>query len=161
MEFVWSSFVWAIIAFLILYFLLQKYAFGPLFGVMEKRRELVKQQLEEAANSRTQAQAHIEEQKQALDSARKEAYDIIEQAKQTSARQADDIIGQAKAETVRLKEEAARDIESEKHKAVAALRNEVSGMSVTIASKLLQKQVDEKDQDQLVDQYLKEVGGKQ
>lgn len=96
-----------------------------------------------------------------LDSARKEAYDIIEQAKQTSVRQADDIIGQAKAETARLKEEAARDIESEKNKAVAALRNEVSGMSVAIASKLLQKQVDEKDQDQLVDQYLKEVGGKQ
>lgn len=161
MSFVWENFVWAILAFLILYFLLQKYAFGPLFDVMEKRRELVQQQLDEAANSRSQAQVYVEEQKDALATARKDAYDIIEQAKQTSVRQADEIIGGAKSEAVRLKEEAARDIESEKNKAVAALRNEVGNMSVAIASKILEKQVDEKDQEQLVGQYLKEVGGKQ
>ncbi|MBN3523930.1 F0F1 ATP synthase subunit B [Paenibacillus apiarius] len=161
MNFVWENFVFAIVAFLILYLLLRKYAFGALFDVMEKRRALVQQQMDEAANSRTQAQTFVEEQKQALATARKEAYDIIEQARQTSARQADDIIAGAKEESVRLKEEAARDIESEKNKAVAALRNEVSSMSVAIASKILEKQVDEKEQEQLVGQYLKEVGDKQ
>ncbi|MCG7408040.1 F0F1 ATP synthase subunit B [Paenibacillus sp. ACRRX] len=161
MSILWENIVISMVAFLILFLLLSKYAFGPLFSVMEKRRELVKQQLDEAANSRTQAQAFVDEQKQALATARKDAYDIIDQAKQTSVRQADDIIAQAKNETIRLKEEAARDIVSEKNKAVEALRNEVSSMSVAIASKILEKQVDEKDQSELVDQYLKEVGGKQ
>ena len=78
MEFIWENFVLSIIAFIILYFLLQKYAFGKLFAVMEKRRELVAQQLEEAAASRTQAQSFIEEQKQALSAARQEAFDIVE-----------------------------------------------------------------------------------
>ncbi|MBD2845892.1 F0F1 ATP synthase subunit B [Paenibacillus sp. IB182496] len=160
MEFVWTSTVIAIIAFALLYWLLEKYAFGPLFGVMEKRRELVQEQIASAENSREEAARHLEEQKQALQEARKEAYAIIEQAKSTSVKQADDIIATAKSEAGRLKEEAVKDIETEKNKAVLSLRSEVSGLSVKIASKIIEKQVDEKEQKQLVDQYLKEVGGK-
>lgn len=158
MGFLWENSVWAIFAFSILYYFSQKYAFGPLLDIMEKRREFVQQQLDEATNSRAQAQIYVEEQKQALATARKDGYDIIEQAKQTSIRQAEKIIDDAKDEAARLKEGAARDIEYEKNKAIAALRSEVGNMSITIASKILKKQVDEKEQ--LVSQYLEEVGGK-
>jgi F-type H+-transporting ATPase subunit b len=155
----WSTFFIQIIAFLVLYVLLSKFAFGPLFGMMEKRRQMVKDQLQTADNNRKQAEQLLEEQKQALQQARKEAYEIIEQAKQTSSKQADEIIIAARAETNRLKDEALQDIESEKNKAVAALRSQVSAMSVMIASKIIEKQIDEKSQQELVEHYLKEVGG--
>jgi len=161
LHFVWSSLVVTIIAFLILYWLLSRYAFGPLFSVMEKRRELVKQQMDEAALTRSQAAQYVEDQKAALQQARKDAQDIIEQSRQTSNRQAEQLITQAKEETTRLKEEAAREIESEKNKAVAALRSEIGAVSVQIASKVLEREVDAKAQDQLVDNYLKEVGIRQ
>jgi F-type H+-transporting ATPase subunit b len=148
------------VSFLILLWLLQRYAFGPLFGIMEKRKQLIQDQLDNAENSRAQAAQQLEEQKQALQQARKEAYDIIEQAKATSSKQADDIIVTAKTEASRLKDDAVKDIESEKNKAIAALRGEVGGMSVKIASKIIEKQIDEKSQEQLVNQYLKEVGSK-
>ncbi|KZE63612.1 F0F1 ATP synthase subunit B [Paenibacillus sp. CMAA1739] len=157
----WTSIVFTIIAFLILYWLLTRYAFGPLFSVMEKRRQLVLQQMNEAAQTREQAAAYVEEQKQALQQARKEAYDIIEQSKQTGNKQAEQIIIQAKDEAVRLKDEAVREITSERNKAVAELRSEVGKASVQIASKLIQKEIKEDQvQGELVDQYLKEVGGK-
>ncbi|AIW41999.1 F0F1 ATP synthase subunit B [Paenibacillus sp. SEL3] len=157
----WTSIVFTIIAFLILYWLLTRYAFGPLFSVMEKRRQLVLQQMNEAAQTREQAAAYVEEQKQALQQARKEAYDIIEQSKQTGNKQAEQIIVQAKDEAVRLKDEAVREITSERNKAVAELRSEVGKASVQIASKLIQKEIKEDQvQGELVDQYLKEVGGK-
>ncbi|NTX59019.1 ATP synthase F0 subunit B, partial [Myxococcus sp. CA039A] len=76
-------------------------------------------------------------------------------------KQAEDIIRQAKEEAARIKEEALRDIETEKNLAVAALRSQVSAMSVMIASKIIEKQIDEKSQEQLVEHYLKEVGGNQ
>jgi F-type H+-transporting ATPase subunit b len=155
----WSTFFIQIEAFLVLYLLLSKYAFGPLFGMMEKRRQMIKDQIQTAENSRKQSEQLLEEQKQALQQARKEAYEIIEQAKQTSSKQADEIIIAARAETNRLKDEALQDIESEKNKAVAALRSQVSAMSVMIASKIIEKQIDEKSQEQLVEHYLKEVGG--
>jgi len=156
----WESTVYAIIAFGILYWLLSKYAFGPLLSIMEKRRLLVLEQMNSAEASRKQAAQQLEEQKLALQQARKEAYDIIEQAKLTSVKQADEIVQAAKSEANRVKENAVQDITSEKNKAIAALRSEVSGMSVQIASKIIEKQIDEKSQEQLVDQYLKEVGSK-
>ncbi|WP_282938752.1 F0F1 ATP synthase subunit B [Paenibacillus sp. RC67] len=155
----WTTFFIQIVAFLILYLLLQKFAFGPLFGMMEKRRQLVKDQIQTAENSRKQAEQLLEEQKQALQQTRKEAHDIIEQAKQTSSKQADEIVIAARAEADRLKDEALKDIENEKNKAVAALRSQVSAMSVLIASKIIEKQIDEKSQSELVETYLKEVGG--
>ncbi|WP_028550955.1 F0F1 ATP synthase subunit B [Paenibacillus sp. UNC451MF] len=155
----WTTFFIQIVAFLILYFLLQKFAFGPLFGMMEKRRQLVKDQIQTAENSRKQAEQLLEEQKQALQQTRKEAHDIIEQAKQTSSKQADEIVAAARTEADRLKDEALKDIENEKNKAVAALRSQVSAMSVLIASKIIEKQIDEKSQNELVETYLKEVGG--
>ena len=160
MDWQWESTVIAMVAFGILYWLLSKYAFGPLFGIMEQRRQMVLEQMNTAESSRKQAEAQMAEQKAALEQARKEAYDIIEQARTTSTKQADDIVQSAKNEATRLKDDAVKDIESEKNKAIAALRNEVGGISVKIASKIIEKQIDEKSQEQLVGQYLKEVGSK-
>jgi len=160
MDFVWESTVFAIAAFLILFWLLNKYAFGPLFSIMEQRRKLILEQMNTAENSRKAAETSMEEQKAALEQARKEAYAIIEQARTTSTKQADEIVQSAKNEATRLKDDAVKDIESEKNKAIAALRSEVGGISVKIASKIIEKQVDEKAQEELVDQYLKEVGSK-
>lgn len=161
MNFVPSTFFIAIIAFGILYFLLQKYAFGPLFGIMEQRKVYIMNEIQTAEENRKQAEALLQQQKEAIQTARKEAYDIIEQARQSSSKQAEEIVRQAKAEAVRLKEEAVQEIESEKNKAMAALRSQVNAMSVLIASKIIEKQIDEKSQEQLVAQYLKEVGGNQ
>jgi F-type H+-transporting ATPase subunit b len=159
LTFVWTSFVYAIVAFLVLMFFLKKYAFGPLFGMMEKRQTLIAEQISTAEKNRAESERLLNEQKQAIQSARKDAYDLIEQAKVTSVRQADDILAQAKDEANRIKNEALKDIENEKNKAVAALRAQVGAMSVLIASKIIDKQVDEKSQQELIDQYLNQVGG--
>lgn len=161
MTIVWTNIVFSIVAFVILYILLSKYAFSKLFGIMEKRRELVLQQMDEAAKTREQAVAYVEEQKQALQKAREEAKQIIQQSQATSLNQADKLIDQAKVEAARLKDEAVRDIANEKNKAVEGLRSELGSASVRIASKLLEKEVKaDGEQEQLVDQYLKEVGGR-
>jgi F-type H+-transporting ATPase subunit b len=153
--------LWTILAFALLYWLLNKYAFGKLFDVMEKRRLLVLKQLEDAKVTREQASQYVEDQKSALQEARKEAYDIVELSKKTSSKQSEQILEEASNAVMRLKSEAVRDIESEKNKAVEALRSEIGTISVQIASKLLEKEVQlDNTQGQLVDQYLKEVGGK-
>lgn len=154
MTFEWTTFVFAIIAFGILYALLSKYAFGPLFGIMEKRKDYIQEQIQTAEKNRLESEQLLAEQKQAIQKAKQEAYDIIEQARVTSARQAEEIVQQAKDEASRIKEEALKDIENEKNKAVAALRSQVSAMAVLIASKIIEKQIDEKSQEQLIEHYL-------
>lgn len=154
----WESFVFAIIAFLILYLLLNKYAFGPLVDIMEKRRQLIAEQVGSADKNRQEAEKLVTEQKEVFQEARKEAYDLIEEARNTSNKQAETIITQAKEEASRLKEDALRAIDIEKNKAVAELRGEVGALSVKIASKIVEKEVDAAAQQGIVDQYLKKVG---
>lgn len=159
MSFSWETTVISIISFSILYFLLNKYAFGPLFSIMEKRRELVVNELKNAENNRAESEKLIAEQKEAIQNARKEAFEIIEQARKTSTKQAEQILASANEEAQRNKEMALRDIESEKSKAIAALRQEVSAMSVLIASKIIEKEINEQAQEELVNKYLQDVGG--
>ncbi len=161
MAVLWETVLISILAFAILYVLLHKFAFGKLFAIMEQRRELVLSQMDEASKTREQAHQYVEEQKQALNQARQEAHDIIERSRQTSSKQAEQIVGLAKEEAERIKVEAVRDIANEKTKAVAELRNELGSVSVKIASKLLEREVkNDNMQEELVDQYLKEVGGR-
>lgn len=161
MSFYWESSVYAIVAFLILMLLLKKYALGPLLGIMEQRRELVQNQLQTADENRRQAEELLQQQKAAIQEARKEAYEIMEQARASSLRQSDELIQKAKEEAARIKEDALREIESEKNKAVASLKSQVGAMSVMIASKIIEKQIDEQSQQELVNQYLQQVGGQQ
>jgi F-type H+-transporting ATPase subunit b len=116
--------------------------------------------LKAAEDNRTQAERFLQEQKQAMQDVRKEAFQIVEQARASSLRQSEELLKQAKDESVRIKQEALNDIQAEKNKAVAALKGQVGAMSVMIASKIIEKQVDEKSQQDLVEQYLKEVGDK-
>ncbi|GIP51557.1 MULTISPECIES: F0F1 ATP synthase subunit B [Paenibacillus] len=162
MSVLWENIVITMISFAILYWLLSKFAFGKLFAIMEQRRQLVLSQLEEAKQTREQAGVYVEEQKEALKQARQEAFEIIEQSRQSSSKQAKELLEQAKQDASRVKNEAVRDIESERMKAVEALRGEIGAFSVNIASKLIKREVESNpaEQEELVGQYLKEVGSK-
>ncbi|MFS1510893.1 F0F1 ATP synthase subunit B [Chengkuizengella sp. SCS-71B] len=155
-----GSIVFQIIAFGILFWLLSKFAFGPLMSVMEKRKEHVLDEMRTAETNRAEADKLLKEQEASMQQTRQEAYQIIEQAKQTSARQAEEIVEEAKTTAAKLKEDALKDIENEKSKAAQTLRAQVGAMSIMIASKIIEQKLDEKSQQQLVDKYLKEVGGK-
>jgi F-type H+-transporting ATPase subunit b len=156
----WESTIITVLAFVALYVLLTKYALGPLLSVMEKRQELIKSQMSAAEQTHKQASELLSQQEKAIQEARKEAYQIIEHARNSSNRQTEQALEAAKEEASRIKDDALRDIEAEKNKAVAALKSQVGAMSVMIASKIIEKQIDEKTQQDLVNQYLKEVGEK-
>ncbi|HZG57762.1 F0F1 ATP synthase subunit B [Paenibacillus sp.] len=160
MEFVWTSTVITIIAFVLLYLLLNKYAFGPLFNIMEQRKRLVVGELEQAEANRKESAALLEEQRKAIEQARKEAQEIVENSRKISTKSAEELVEAAKNEAARLKEAAQQDIVSEKNQAIAELRKQVGEMSVKIASKIIEKEVDASAQEALVDKYLKEVGSR-
>ena len=161
MSFIWESTVASILSFSILYWLLDRYAFGKLFSIMEQRRELMKNQLDEAASTRDQALAYIQEQKKVLEHARNEAHDMIENCKKTGKKQAEEILLHAKNEALHIKEESIRDIQRERDRAVEDLRTELGTAAVHIASKIIREEVKpNKIQQQLVHDFINEVGKK-
>ncbi|WP_332691992.1 F0F1 ATP synthase subunit B [Halalkalibacter lacteus] len=159
-EIPWGSIGFQLAAFLTLLFFLNKFALKPLLGVMEKREELVNGNIDSAEKSRKDAEEFIVQQRKELEKARVEAQEIIQQAKKLSEQQGQDILVQAKENAERLKDSALAEITREKEQAVSALREQVASLSVLIAQKVIEKELDEKEQEKLVQEYLKEVGDK-
>ncbi|WP_230500133.1 F0F1 ATP synthase subunit B [Sutcliffiella rhizosphaerae] len=144
--------------FLLLLFILRKLAWDKLIGFMKQREEYVANEISSAETSNQEAKALVEEQRSLLKEARTEAQTLIEGAKKIAEDQKADIIRAAQEESVRLKEAARKEIIQEKEQAVVALREQVASLSVLIASKVIEKELNEQDQQKLIDDYVKQVG---
>ncbi len=145
-------------AFIVLMLLVSKFALRPMLDTMKKRQDHIEKQIKTAEQNRLDAEKLVEEQKEALKQARQEAKDIIERAKAQKEREAEEIIKKAQERAERMIQEATTEIQREKEKALASLRDEVGALSVQLASKMLEKELDEKGQAKLVNRYLEQVG---
>lgn len=154
----WLTMLYSLIVFIVLFYLLSKYAFGPLMKVMEDRADKIEQDISNAQQQREKAQELLAKQEALLAEARQDAQKVIENARSTAEKQSESIIQTAKEETEQFKTVARKELEREKEKAIEALRAEVGHISVLLAEKVIEKEIDAAQQQKLVDEYLKEVG---
>jgi F-type H+-transporting ATPase subunit b len=157
-EIEWINALYQIAAFFVLLLLLKKFAFGPVMNMMEKRERHIADQISSAEKNREEAEAYLTEQREAIQEARMEAKDIVENSKKSSEQQAADIVKSARDEAERLKENAKQEINTEKAQAISALREQVSTLSVLVAAKVIEKELDEQEQEKLIQETLREVG---
>lgn len=144
--------------FIVLIVVVGIFAWKPLMNMMEKRENHVANEIDAAENSRKEAEEASVEAQQQLKQTKQEAQQIVEDAKNTGARQEQEIIAAAKQEAERIKEAAQEDIRNEKEEALQTLQDKVASLSVLIASKVIEKELDEDDQEALVNEYIKELG---
>lgn len=147
-----------LITFALLMFLLKKLAWGPLMGIMKQREEHVAKEIDEAEKSRVETNKLLEEQREMLKEARKEAQLMIENAKKHGETQREEIILTARAEAERMQETAKVTIEQQKEQAIAAVRDQVASLSVLIASKVIEKELNQADQDKLIQEIIDGAG---
>jgi F-type H+-transporting ATPase subunit b len=147
-----------VVMFIILMALVKKFAWGPLMGIMKQREELIASEIENAEKSRQEAAKALEEQRNLLKQARTDAQELIENAKKQGDIQREEIITTARAEANRLKENAKVEIENQKEQAVTAIREQVASLSVLIASKVIEKELNEQDQQKLINEYIEQIG---
>jgi F-type H+-transporting ATPase subunit b len=148
-----------LVLFIILLFLLKKFAWKPLMGIMKEREEHIASEIETAEKNRLEAEKLAKEAQEEIRNTRVQAQAIIEEAKETAREQETSIINAAREEAERLKEAARAEIEQEKEKAIKALQDQVASLSVKIASKVIEKELTLEDQEKLINEYIKEVGG--
>ncbi|WP_088840729.1 F0F1 ATP synthase subunit B [Listeria sp. ILCC797] len=144
--------------FALLLVLIRIFAWKPLMNVMKEREEHIASEIDSAEESRTQAESLLAEQREVLKQARVESQTMIENAKQLGEKEREEIIKAARQESERLKEEAKTEIVREKEDAISALREQVGSLSVLIASKVIEKNLDEKAQSDLIQDYIERLG---
>lgn len=150
--------IFQLLMFIVLLALLKKFAWGPLMGIMKQREEHIAGEIDAAEKSRAEAAKLLEEQRNLLKEARSEAQGLLESARKQGDAQREEIIVAARTESERIKEAAQMEIEQQKEKAVAAIREQVASLSVMIASKVIEKELSEQDQEQLINEYIQEAG---
>lgn len=149
---------WMVIIFGAVFFLLAKFGFPLITGMVEKRSNHIADSLKAAKDAREELAAFSEEQKQMIAATRQEQGRILKEA----ARTRDDIIAQAKEdasrEAAKIIEHARVEIEAERESALRDLRNQVALLSVEVAEKIVRKNLEgAPDQLALVDRLVDEV----
>ncbi len=150
--------IFQLFAFLVLLALLKKFAWGPLMGIMKEREQHVANEIDAAEKNRKEAEAFLNEQRDEMKRVRQEAKAMLENQKQMADQKGQELIEAARIESERLKEAATAEIKRERESAVASLREQVASLSVMIASKVVEKELDERAQKQLIDEYLDQAG---
>ena len=156
----WGTTIVTLATFVILLALLKKFAWGPLKEVMDKRERDINKDIDDAEQAKINAQKLEEENRKTLKETQDEVQRILDDAKVQARKQHEEIIHEANVRANGMIETAQSEINSEKERALADINNQVSELSVLIASKVLRKEISEQDQKELVEKYLKEAGDK-
>src|SRR5699024_3498364 len=130
-------------------------------NVMEERENFVAYEIDVAEKNRKEAEEANAKANVQLNETKEEAQKIITDAKAEDKKQQADIIESALKEATRIKTTETEDIQNEKEKAMQELQDQVASLSVLVASKVIEKEIDLEDQEALINDYLKEVGMKE
>jgi F-type H+-transporting ATPase subunit b len=146
--------VWTLVVFIGLLFVLKKFAFGPLFAAVEAREKALEDAIDGAKRDREAAAALLAEQKTALDASRTQAQQIIADGRAVSEKMRADMLDETRKQQTELMEQARRDIEGEKAKAIAELRREAVDLAIVGAGKVIEQNLDSAGNRRIVEQFL-------
>ena len=136
----------------------KKFLLNPVRNVIAERKAKADSQLADATKLRTEAEAMKAEYEQNLQNARAEANQIVANAQKTATARGEEIVGEARAQAAALKQKAEADIAQERKKAVNEVKDEIGGIAMEIASKVVEREISEKDHKDLIDEFIKNVG---
>ncbi len=147
-----------IVDFIILLVFLRMVAFKPLAKVLSDRSENIASNIAAAEQERQEAEQLKAGYEAEMRRAREQTQEIIQKATKAGEDQALEIIDNAKNEAGRLKDAALAEIEREKQRAVAELREQVATLSVLVAGKIINKNMTDQIQRNMIDDFIKEAG---
>ena len=161
LEFV-SIVPWTIIVqlvnLLLLFLLLKHFLFKPIQTILDKRASEIQQDYDDASKASAEAKALREEYETRMAEAKSEASEIVKAATRKAQTHGEEIVLDARNQANRMLEKADAEIEQEKKKAMNELKNEISGIAVDIASKVVEREINEKDHEALIQEFIKGVG---
>jgi F-type H+-transporting ATPase subunit b len=150
-------FIWTILTFLVLVGLLAKFAWRPLLEALERRQATIAAALDDAKLARQELERLQKESAEMMRQARVEAEAIIARSRSDADALREELKQRARTEAATIVKNAEQQIQLEAARAIQQIRHEAIDLSVTIASKILQRQVSREDNEALIEATLKQV----
>ena len=139
-------------------YLIKRFLFKPVNEMLEKRRAKADAEIRDAEQAKSEAQAIKAEYEQNMLEARTQANDLIATAKKTASLQSEEMLKQAESQAAAIRAKAEKDIEQEKKKAVSEIRDEIGGLAMEIAGKVIEREISEQDHEKLINEFITNVG---
>ena len=149
---------WTLLIFVILYFILSKFAFGPITAAVEAREKALEEAIEAAKRDRESAAKLLQEHQAQIEAARSEAQKIIADGRSVGEKLRADMVEHTRKEQQDMLDRARREIESERDRAIAQLRKEAVDLALAGASKVIEQNLESQKNRQLVESYLASIG---
>ena len=149
---------WTLAIFLILFFILRRFAFGPIAAAVESREKALEAAIDAAKADRDAAAKLLAEHQAQIEAARGEAQKLISDGRSVAEKMRGDLLEQTRREQQEMLERARREIDSEKDRAIAQLRKEAVDLALAGASKVIEQNLESAKNRQLVESYLSSIG---
>jgi F-type H+-transporting ATPase subunit b len=154
-EFSAGLFFWQILLFVGLLLLLRKFAWKPILNAINEREEGIRSALASAEEAKKEMQSVTADSEKLLQEARAERELMLKEAREIKEKMLADAKSQAQVEGEKMIAQARQSIEGEKKAALDDIKTQVASLSVEIAEKVLQQQLENKDKQlKLVDQLV-------
>jgi F-type H+-transporting ATPase subunit b len=150
--------LWAAIAFVIVFALLAWKAWPAIKSALEARQEKIREDLAKAEQARMEAETSLEEYKVQLAEARKDASTIIEEARVQADQVRQDLLAKAETDAAELRARAAEDIRLASERAMSDVQSRVAELSIELAEKVVERNLDRDTQIALIESYINQVG---
>ena len=152
--------VWAVISFAIVFGLLAWKAWPAIKKAIADREAHIRTDLERAESAKTEAETSLAEYQQQLSEARNEAGKIIEEARLAADQVRKDLIARAETEAAELRGRAQEDIRLASERALTELQGRVAELSIELAEKVVERNLDRDTQIALIESYINQVGSR-
>ena len=152
------TFILQIINLFIQMYLIKRFLFKPINNILEKRKELADKEIREAREAKEEADSLKDQYESSLTNAHAEAAQIVSEAQKEAQSKADALVKEAQQEATDIKARAAADIEQEKKKAINEAKDEIGGLAMDIAGKVVEKEINEADHKKLIEDFISKVG---
>ena len=139
-------------------FIFKKFFWDKILAILDQRRQAADQEISDAKAAHAEADAIKAAYEQNMKQAQEKADGILANAQKTATLRSEEIIGQAQAAAAQIKSKASADIALEKKKAINDAKNEISGLAMAIAGKVVARELNASDQADMIDRFIDELG---
>jgi len=153
-----NEIIWGSLSFLILFFFIAKYGFPAIKKGMDSRAQKIRDSLDDAESTRTEARTILDQYQRQLADAKSESARIIEEARQAADKLRQDLRKQAETEVAEVKQRAQDDITTQVERAKAELQAQVSAMSIDLAEKVVERSLDRETNQALIESFIRQTG---
>jgi F-type H+-transporting ATPase subunit b len=143
---------------LITFYVLGKFTIKPIKKMIDDRQNEIDALYADADNAKKEAQTMEAEYRTHLNEAKQEREEIMREANARALKREQEIIDAARADAEALREKARADIAQERKKAVNEIKDDISVIAIDIASKVTEKEIDEKKHEALIEDFIRKMG---